>query len=217
MGRRGRRVLPGLGRGHQTGIMGGGQMLGRTVGLPGPAGSGLPGRGRRGGGAGPDRTELSLAAGKRRHHTGSWALRLGNLDTRPECAWNGQRCAWADAGAGCGKRVLSRAREMPPFPLPSPSAPGETSLALSPPVVSTTFNASRAARKRGLRLGRAGVLPSSITRLRPLGNMTTRANLLPGRLTSASTAFGPPRPHHTLFRKRLSAGHNMGLPWQLSW
>ena len=58
LGRRGRRVLPGLGRGHQTGIMGGGQMLGRTVGLPGPAGSGLPGRGRRGGGAGPDGAEF---------------------------------------------------------------------------------------------------------------------------------------------------------------
>ena len=111
-------------------------MLGRTVGLPGPAGSGLPGRGRRGGGAGPDRTELSLAAGKRRHHTGSWALRLGNLDTRPECAWNGQRCAWADAGAGCGERVLSRAREMPPFPLPSPSAPGAPLLLPFPPALS---------------------------------------------------------------------------------
>ena len=136
LGRRGRRVLPGLGRGHQTGIMGGSQMLGRTVRLPGPAGSGLPGRGRRGGGAGPDGAEfgrretqashgfLGAETGESGHPTRvclDWtALRLG-------------RCRW---GWGGGERVLSRAREMPPFPLPSPSAPGAPLPLPFPPALS---------------------------------------------------------------------------------
>lgn len=62
-------------------------------------------------------------------------------------------------------------------------------------MASAIFNASQAARKRGLRLGRAGVLPSERHEAATSGQHDDKGgNLLPGCLTSACQAFGPTLP-----------------------
>ena len=123
MGRRGRRVLPGLGRGHQTGIMGGSQMLGRTVRLPGPAGSGLPGRGRRGGGAGPDGAEFGRRETQASHGFLGAETGESGHPTRVCLDWTA-RCLGRCREVG-GRESPEQTRRDAPFPLPAPAPPNK--------------------------------------------------------------------------------------------